>query len=449
VDLCVLLISVSIATMLSVSERPAVVSFPEFVLTTFAAGLVWVIAGAVLRHYHACAFEREAAEDACLVSVMVIGVATFLGMLHLVLGETAASPKVSHFLLVFWPAVLCLRLFVFRALSENQVPRQEALIIGIGALGRHTGEDLEKRGRHRVIGYLQFAEENRSGLLGARLLGACSDLESVLRSTPVNEVYIAGDLLKEGETMQAAIRVCETFGMPFALPAYNFRFERAKPVARAAVADGYLHYRSVGIKPYQLAVKRLFDILLSAAALTFLLPVFVVLSVIIKTTSKGPVFFRQVRVGLHGKPFQMFKFRSMISNAEELKALLAKQNERTGPVFKMRNDPRITWVGAFMRKFSLDEFPQLINVLRGDMSVVGPRPPVPSEVAVYEAWQRRRFSMRPGLTCIWQSAPNRYQIPFDEWMYLDMQYIDNWSLALDFALICKTVPVVLTGAGER
>jgi len=145
----------------------------------------------------------------------------------------------------------------------------------------------------------------------------------------------------------------------------------------------------------------------------------------------------------------MFKFRSMISNAEELKALLAKQNERTGPVFKMRNDPRITWVGAFMRKFSLDELPQLITVLRGDMSVVGPRPPVPNEVAMYEAWQRRRFSMRPGLTCIWQSSPNRYQIPFEEWMYLDMQYIDNWSLAQDFALICKTVPVVVTGAGER
>jgi len=145
----------------------------------------------------------------------------------------------------------------------------------------------------------------------------------------------------------------------------------------------------------------------------------------------------------------MFKFRSMISNAEELKELLAKHNERTGPVFKMRNDPRITRVGALMRKFSLDELPQLINVLRGDMSVVGPRPPVPCEVAKYEPWQRRRLSMRPGLTCIWQSSPNRDQIPFDQWMYLDMQYIDHWSLAQDFALICKTLPVVVSGAGER
>lgn len=449
VDLCVLLISISIATMLSVSERPVEISFPEFVFTTFAAGLVWVIACAVLRHYDLRAFEREAVEDACLVSVMVIGLATFLGLLHLVLPDSAAIPKASHFLLVFWPGVLALRLFVFRALSENQIAKQEALIVGAGALGRLTGEDLERRGRHRVIGYLEFADEARSALPASRLLGTSRDLEAVLQTTPVSEVFIAADPLRQAEAIQVAIRACETFGISFALPAHIFRFERARPVRTTAIADGYLHYRSVGIKPYQLAMKRLFDILCSAAALALLLPLFVVLAILIKLTSSGPVFFRQVRVGLHGKPFQMFKFRSMISNAEELKALLAKHNERTGPVFKMRNDPRITRVGAFMRKFSLDEFPQLINVLRGDMSVVGPRPPVPSEVAMYEPWQRRRFSMRPGLTCIWQSSPNRYQIPFDQWMYLDMQYIDHWSLAQDFALIFKTLPVVVTGAGER
>jgi exopolysaccharide biosynthesis polyprenyl glycosylphosphotransferase len=449
VDLCVLLISISIATMLSVSERPVEISFPEFVFTTFAAGLVWVIACAVVRHYDLRAFERDAVEDACLVSVMVIGLAIFLGLLHLVLPDSAAIPKASHFLLVFWPGVLALRLFVFRVLSENQIAKQEALIVGVGPLGRLIGEDLEKRGSHRVVGYLEFPDETRSGLIGSRLLGASSNLEAVLQTTPVSEVFIAGDLLKQTEAMQAAIRVCETFGIPFALPVCVFRFERATAVAKAAIADGYLHYHSVRIKRYELAVKRLFDILCSAAALTVLLPLFVVLAILIKLTSSGPVFFKQVRVGLHGRPFQMFKFRSMISNAEELKALLAKHNERTGPVFKMRNDPRITRVGALMRKFSLDELPQLINVLRGDMSVVGPRPPVPCEVAKYEPWQRRRLSMRPGLTCIWQCSPNRDQIPFDQWMYLDMQYIDRWSLAQDFALICKTLPVVVGGGGER
>jgi lipopolysaccharide/colanic/teichoic acid biosynthesis glycosyltransferase len=167
---------------------------------------------------------------------------------------------------------------------------------------------------------------------------------------------------------------------------------------------------------------------------------------LIKLTSRGPIFFKQKRVGLHGKPFEMLKFRSMVINAEELKEKLAALNEQTGPVFKMKNDPRITRIGRFIRKYSIDELPQLLNVLRGEMSVVGPRPPLPKEVEKYAAWQRRRLSVRPGLTCIWQVS-GRNQISFEEWMYLDMQYIDNWTLMTDLSLILRTVPVVVTGRG--
>src|SRR4029077_4983788 len=152
------------------------------------------------------------------------------------------------------------------------------------------------------------------------------------------------------------------------------------------------------------------------------------------------------RVGLHGRHFHMLKFRSMVIDAESLKAELQKANEQSGPVFKMRRDPRVTRIGRFIRKYSIDELPQLINVLRGDMSVVGPRPPVPPEGARYEAWQRRRLSVRPGLSCIWQVS-GRNQISFEQWMYLDMQYIDHWSLKNDLNLILKTVPVVLSGRG--
>jgi lipopolysaccharide/colanic/teichoic acid biosynthesis glycosyltransferase len=142
----------------------------------------------------------------------------------------------------------------------------------------------------------------------------------------------------------------------------------------------------------------------------------------------------------------MLKFRTMVENAEALKAQLASVNEMDGPVFKMKKDPRITPIGRFLRKFSIDELPQLINVLRGDMSVVGPRPPVPSEVARYEPWQRRRLSVRPGLTCIWQVS-GRNEISFEQWMYMDLQYIDNWSFLKDVGLILKTLPVVVTGRG--
>ena len=242
------------------------------------------------------------------------------------------------------------------------------------------------------------------------------------------------------------VRACETLGIPFALPANIFRLERAQSLHTQGIRDGYLHYLNVEAKPAQMALKRLFDVVASGLALWALLPLLLAVAAVIKLTSKGPVFFRQQRVGLHGRPFSMLKFRSMVTNAEELKAKLAALNEQTGPVFKMKNDPRVTRIGRFIRKYSIDELPQLLNVLRGDMSIVGPRPPVPNEVARYEPWQRRRLSVRPGLTCIWQVS-GRNQISFEEWMYMDMRYIDHWSLGEDFNLILKTVPVVVTGRG--
>jgi lipopolysaccharide/colanic/teichoic acid biosynthesis glycosyltransferase len=177
-----------------------------------------------------------------------------------------------------------------------------------------------------------------------------------------------------------------------------------------------------------------------------LVPLFLAVMALIKLTSRGPVFFRQERIGFRGKPFTLLKFRSMVANAEDIKPDLLDSNEQTGPVFKMRADPRVTPVGRFLRKYSIDELPQLVNVLRGDMSIVGPRPPIPEEVAQYQPWQLRRLSVRPGLTCIWQVS-GRNQISFEQWMYLDMQYIDHWSLRRDVGLILKTVPAVLSGRG--
>jgi exopolysaccharide biosynthesis polyprenyl glycosylphosphotransferase len=188
------------------------------------------------------------------------------------------------------------------------------------------------------------------------------------------------------------------------------------------------------------------DIVASAAALILLSPLLLLVALIIRLTSKGPIFFRQERVGLHGQTFQLLKFRSMVTNAEELKEKLLAQNEQTGPVFKMQNDPRITGIGRFIRKYSIDELPQLINILRGDMTIVGPRPALPKEVLLYKSWQRRRLSMRPGLTCYWQVS-GRNSIGFEEWMRLDLLYVDNWSIRLDFKLILETIPVVLYGKG--
>jgi lipopolysaccharide/colanic/teichoic acid biosynthesis glycosyltransferase len=195
-------------------------------------------------------------------------------------------------------------------------------------------------------------------------------------------------------------------------------------------------------------LKRAFDVLISAATLFALLPLFVVLAALIKLTDGGPVLFVQRRVGLRGKTFRMLKFRSMVMHAERLRPRLEVHNESSGPVFKMRLDPRVTSIGRFIRKYSLDELPQLINVLVGDMSIVGPRPSLPSEVAHYQRWHYRRFAVRPGLTCFWQVCPRRYQISFEDWMRLDVQYVEEWSLRLDVDLILRTFAVVLGGTGE-
>ena len=198
----------------------------------------------------------------------------------------------------------------------------------------------------------------------------------------------------------------------------------------------------------RMGLKRAMDIAVATAALVLVLPVFALIAALIKLTDGGPIFFSQRRVGLRGQMFRMLKFRSMVVDAERLRPRLEVRNESTGPVFKMRLDPRITPIGKFIRKYSLDELPQLINVLRGEMSLVGTRPSLPREVARYEPWQYRRFAVRPGLTCFWQVCRSRYQISFDDWMRLDLKYVDAWSLRLDFRLILRTFAVVFGGTGQ-
>ena len=188
-------------------------------------------------------------------------------------------------------------------------------------------------------------------------------------------------------------------------------------------------------------IKRLIDVVCSFLGVLVLSPLFIIIAIIIKTTSKGPVFFSQRRVGKNGKEFYMYKFRSMVINAEELKERLADQNEMSGPMFKMKDDPRVTKVGKFIRKTSIDELPQLWNVLKGDMSLVGPRPSLPKEVAQFEDWMHRRLDVKPGLTCYWQIS-GRNNIDFEDWMKLDIRYVDERSTWIDIKLIFKTVGVL-------
>ena len=203
---------------------------------------------------------------------------------------------------------------------------------------------------------------------------------------------------------------------------------------------GFENESSMEFSLYEI-IKRLIDIICSFLGLLVLSPLFIIIAIIIKTTSKGTVFFSQKRVGKNGKEFEMYKFRSMVVNAEELKEKLAAQNEMSGPMFKMKDDPRVTKVGKFIRKTSIDELPQLWNVLKGDMSLVGPRPSLPKEVAQFESWMYKRLEVKPGLTCYWQVS-GRNNIDFEDWMKLDIRYVEERNLFVDIKLIFKTIFVL-------
>ena len=244
-----------------------------------------------------------------------------------------------------------------------------------------------------------------------------------------------------------AISVCETEGVDVLLMADFVRPAIARISFDQFAQRPVLLFSCKPDRAWHLLIKRVIDFVGAACVLLIAGPLIMLpVAIAIRLTSKGPILFRQNRCGLHGKTFSMLKFRSMVVNAEELRSNLLGLNEQSGPVFKIARDPRITRLGRIIRKTSIDELPQLFNILRGDMSLVGPRPPIPSEVQKYATWQRRRLSMKPGLTCLWQVS-GRNQIKFDEWMRLDLAYIDSWSLALDVRILLRTIPVVLLGHG--
>ena len=204
----------------------------------------------------------------------------------------------------------------------------------------------------------------------------------------------------------------------------------------------------IDLPPLSAGIKRWIDIIGTLTILTVSIPIILVTIILIKVTSPGPLLFKQKRVGRGGQIFTLYKFRSMVADAEEKLGMLQHKNEIPGPVFKIKKDPRVTPVGKFIRKWSIDELPQLLNVLKGEMSLVGPRPPIPGEVMQYKPQYLKRLAVKPGLTCIWQVS-GRSHIPFEQWMELDAEYVDNWSIGLDIKLLLQTIPAVILGDGAH
>jgi exopolysaccharide biosynthesis polyprenyl glycosylphosphotransferase len=334
------------------------------------------------------------------------------------------------------------------AVRKRNLNRRSVLIAGTGQDARALARTIED---HRGWGLklLGFISCNEQDDIGAQdditILGGIDDLDLVIQENVVDEILIAVSQERLPELQNIFTR-CEEAGIDTRVVVNFF------PMLSSRVHMEYLHgipllsFTTTPQNQVHLAFKRVFDIFVSAFLLAALSPLLVLAAVLIKATSPGPVFFRQERVGLNGRKFHLLKFRSMVAAAETMRDELVHLNEADGPVFKIRKDPRITAVGRWLRKSSLDEFPQFINVLKGDMSIVGPRPPIQDEVELYDRWQRRRLSMKPGITCLWQIS-GRSHVSFDQWVAMDLDYIDNWSLGLDMKIFIKTIPVVLFGRG--
>jgi exopolysaccharide biosynthesis polyprenyl glycosylphosphotransferase len=272
-------------------------------------------------------------------------------------------------------------------------------------------------------------------------------MPSILVRTVVDEVFLALPMRSFYSEMQSLLRQCEEQGITVVVPGDLFDAHTAK--SRVLLLDDMptIRMHSVPESSWRLVMKRMIDIVVSATLLLLLAPVLLGVALAIKISMPGPVLFKQTRVGLNKRHFTLYKYRTMVVDAEKRLKELEARNEAGGPVFKMKDDPRVTRLGRFLRRTSIDELPQLYNVLIGDMSLVGPRPlPLRDVDGFQEHWHRRRFSVPPGITCLWQLS-GRSNITFNQWMELDRQYIDNWSLVLDLKILLRTVFVVLKREG--
>jgi exopolysaccharide biosynthesis polyprenyl glycosylphosphotransferase len=324
------------------------------------------------------------------------------------------------------------------------------LILGTNARAIEFANKIARSDRgYRLLG---FVDEDWHGLEEFKKTGftlACSheDLAEFLRRNVVDEVAMYLPLRSFYERSFQVAALCEQHGIVMRFDGDIFSLRKARIRAWEFDGDHFIATNSDGREWGSLIAKRALDIVLSSLLLVLFAPLFVVIAILIKLSSPGPIFFLQARVGLNKRRFLIYKFRTMILHAENVLSELENQNEASGPVFKIRKDPRITPLGRILRRTSIDELPQLINVLRGDMSLVGPRPlPFRDYDGFNEDWQRRRFSIRPGITCLWQ-INGRSGIEFEEWMKLDLQYMDEWSLLLDLKILAQTIPAVLRGSG--
>jgi exopolysaccharide biosynthesis polyprenyl glycosylphosphotransferase len=337
---------------------------------------------------------------------------------------------------------------ILRAVRRRGYNYRNILVVGTGQRARKYAEMICSHAEMglRVFGYVDddpmVADRD---ILGSAIIGTLKDVPAIIQRNVIDEVVIALPRRWLPSVVEI-VRVCEETGIEVTLVADFFNIAIAKLHTTMFHDIPLLTFSTTPSQQLQLLLKDCLDRVGAMVLLAVTLPILIITSIAIKLTSRGPILFKQVRLGLYGRKFTFYKFRSMKVGSEKEIEGLKNSNEMSGPVFKMQHDPRVTPVGRFLRRTSIDELPQLLNVLKGEMSLVGPRPPLPAETEEYDLWQRRRLSVKPGMTCLWQ-INGRNNVDFNDWMNLDLLYIDNWSIWLDIRILFKTLVAVVKGDG--
>jgi len=390
---------------------------------------------------------REIGRAVFLASVTLLVVA-HIGRWPTITLETAATVGLIGFALIGGMRVL-LRLNL-RRLRLRGHNLKTLLIVGGGPRARWFANEIRQRTNlgYRIIGYVDDETNfNGHGVKGVPRLGDVEDLPSIIANDVIDEVFVALPIKSQYSQIERAINLLEEQGIMVHLLSDNFPHRLARSRASEFEGTPLLSLHSAPAMTWRTEIKRLIDVVVAAIMLVLLFPLLAFVALAIKLDSKGPVFFIQGRVGFNKRRFRMIKFRTMCVDAEARMQEIEHLNEKSGPIFKISKDPRTTRLGKWLRKASIDELPQLINVLLGDMSIVGPRPlSVRDALRMEEAWQKRRFSVKPGLTCLWQVS-GRSNLSFEQWMELDLEYIDRWSLGLDGMILLRTIPAILLARG--
>jgi exopolysaccharide biosynthesis polyprenyl glycosylphosphotransferase len=461
-DLAVLAVSFIVASVPFLSTLGAS-SLTEFLAIRTSVRNFVLFAGLILLwHYLLSIFglyESKRLSRHSLEAVDILKATTFATIGLFLVGSLFKLSMIrAPFIAMFW-AMSTLTVIVSRWVLRYTLQQvrlrgrnvRHIIIVGTNARAIEFAQSLQA---NPALGYqvLGFVDRNWQGLeafhgTGLPLLCDFAGFLTFIRANVVDEVVVVLPIKSLYPEASQIATSCEEQGITTHILSNLFELKRARPKSESFNADSLITLPARSPQLMGLIVKRTMDIVVSLTAITVSAPIFFIVAVLIKLTSHGPICFVQTRMGLNKRPISVYKFRTMIVDAEQKQSQIEHMNEASGPVFKIKNDPRITAIGRLLRKTSIDELPQLFNVLKGDMSLVGPRPlPVRDYLGFEKDWQRRRFSIRPGITCLWQVS-GRSGIHFDRWMELDMEYIDHWSVWLDLQILARTIPAVLRGSG--